>query len=297
MKITNLTGLPETIVRAMERDAYSKGDAHYSCTELVNPPRITLLKQRHAGEIVEDAADRIWMLLGKLGHKLAEQAGADNALIEERLFMEVAGRRISGASDVAQWVYSEDGKITDYKFTSVWTAIIGDRIQEWEQAQNIYAELFEEASFHVTGLEICAIYRDWRKGEAAQRGEDYPPRAQIIPLKLWPREQRRQFISERVTTLRLNESLPDDGLWECTSRDMWERPTTYAVMKVGRKTAMRVLHGLDEASAWMRENKGEYIETRPGKRVRCEDYCPVNGWCSQFRAYQEQQKTEETPCR
>src|SRR3990167_4720768 len=121
MPITNKQNLPETIYRAIvnAEAEYSKGDADYSCTELINPPRITLLTQRHRPEITEDAVDKLWALLGKLGHKLAEQAGTDNAFIEERLFAEIDGKKISGASDVAQWVYTmeDGGKITDYKFT------------------------------------------------------------------------------------------------------------------------------------------------------------------------------------
>src|SRR3990167_4110460 len=148
MILTNSGGLPDAILRALANDSYSKGEADYSCSELIDAPRIVLLKQRHESEIQEDATDLLWRLLGKLGHKLLEEAGADNALMEERLFMPLLGRVLSGASDVAQWVYS-NGKITDYKFTSVWTAIFGDRIQDWECQQNVYAELFEHHGFSV----------------------------------------------------------------------------------------------------------------------------------------------------
>lgn len=283
MTITNNAGLPEPIIRALENDSYSKGDADYSCSELVNPPRITLLRQRHKAEITEDAADLIWSLLGKLGHKLAEQAGAENALLEERLFLAVGDRRVSGQSDVAQWVY-EDGKITDYKFTSVWTAIFGDRLEEWEQQQNIYAELFAAHGFQVNALEICAIYRDWRPSEAKQRS-DYPPRAQTIPLRLWSQEERQRFIRDRLAALVRAEALPDDQLPRCSAAEMWEKPTTWAVKKSGRKTALRVLSSEAEAMEWMKANSGEFIEKRPGSRPRCEEYCPVNRWCNAYAEY------------
>lgn len=298
MQVTNHDKLPEPLVRAIQNDAYSKGDADYSCSELIDSPRIVLLKQRHYDEITEDAADGIWRLLGKLGHKLAEQAGADNALLEERLFMEVAGRRISGASDVAQWVY-EDGKITDYKFTSVWTAVFGDRIREWEAQQNIYAELFERHGFPVAALEICAIYRDWRPKEALQRGKDYPPRAQIIPLKLWPREKRVAYIVARVEAMKAAEPLPDDQLPHCTPEEMWERPTKYAVMKEGRKTALRVLDTLQSADGFLKQEEKRpkagvlYVEKRPGSRPRCEDYCPAKGRCNQYAEYKAAQQAME----
>ena len=38
--ITNVLNLPEAIVRAVTRDTYSKGQAEFSVTELLLPPRV-----------------------------------------------------------------------------------------------------------------------------------------------------------------------------------------------------------------------------------------------------------------
>lgn len=288
MRVTNVDGLPEAIVRAISSDTYSKGDADYSCSELVNPPRITLLKQRHADEITEDAVDRLWSLIGQLGHLLLERAGADNALMEERLFMEIGERRISGQSDVAQWAY-EDGTITDYKFTSVYTAIFKDRLVEWEQAQNIYAELYEHIGFPVKALQICAIYRDWRPGEEKQKGAEYPPRAQTIKLRLWPQDERQHFIRNRLQVLMMNEDQPDDKLPSCSEREMWAKPPSFAVMKIGNKKASRVVESAAAAKQWIADtgqDKRKYtVVERPGERVRCESYCTVAPWCNVYQDY------------
>jgi hypothetical protein len=73
---------------------------------------------------------------------------------------------------------------------------------------------------------------------------------------------------------------------------MWEKPTVWAVKKIGGVRA-KSLHGTeDEAHAVMdilnQTGKDKYeIEVRPGSRTRCESFCPVNHRCQQWREYQE----------
>ena len=103
--LNNRANLPDAVVRACENDPYNMGDADYSCTGIIDAPRITTLKKRHGHEVVEDVLDRIWRMFGNLGHKLLERAGADNAFMEERLFADIGGRKISveiGAVPIAQ---------------------------------------------------------------------------------------------------------------------------------------------------------------------------------------------------
>ena len=74
MKITNRMNLPQPLVSAIERDPYVRvGDV--SVTSLAKSPRQFWLERRHAEEIEEDASDRIWALLGSIGHKILERAG------------------------------------------------------------------------------------------------------------------------------------------------------------------------------------------------------------------------------
>ena len=104
MKITNKTGLPDTFYQAVKNDKYDKGDADYSVSELISPPQITILKQRHDKELEEDVCNMIWALLGKAVHHILEIADNKDAITEERIFLEIAGRKVSGQTDL----YSED---------------------------------------------------------------------------------------------------------------------------------------------------------------------------------------------
>lgn len=81
--LTNTAGLPQAIVDAIANDPYSAGRpegvdrSHYAtCTQLVAPTQQVVLKERHKDEITEDAADRIWSLIGQSVHTILERAAA-----------------------------------------------------------------------------------------------------------------------------------------------------------------------------------------------------------------------------
>src|SRR5688572_18505767 len=118
MQITNLTGLPEPLVKAVSQKREPRR-GQLSVTELISPPQMRALMLRHWSELTEDASDRIWATMGQLMHKLLEEHGRDSTshLIEHTLSSEVEGLAITGTLDL----YSRDGVLTDYKFVSVWT--------------------------------------------------------------------------------------------------------------------------------------------------------------------------------
>lgn len=281
MILTNKFNLPESIVSAIKNDAYDAGDSDYTATQLVIPPRITLLTKRHALEIREDASENIWRLLGQAVHSILERADHDNELHEERIFARICDRRISGATDV----FNDRGVLQDYKVTSAWTRVYGSRMEDWEIQLNILAHLFRSAGFAVHKLEVVCIYRDWSATQSL-RSEDYPKQpVEVIPIPLWPSEDAIDLIQSRVEFLVKCEPKPDAELPPCTPVDMWEKATTYAAMKSGRKSAVKVCLNEDEAASIVASGKATHVEIRPGKRTRCEDYCSVNRWCNQYAAY------------
>jgi hypothetical protein len=74
MRWTNKYDLPDPIVRAVVFDPYTKGASDFSATELAKPPRLRTLSMKHRDELTEDVSDRLWSLLGQLGHLLLERA-------------------------------------------------------------------------------------------------------------------------------------------------------------------------------------------------------------------------------
>jgi hypothetical protein len=272
----NKLGLPQALVDAVSNDPYSKGDAEVSVTGLLKPLRCVMLERKHGDEITEDAADRLYAMYGQLIHSLLERANKDkNVTTERRLFMEIDGVKISGAMDSMD---SQDGKLRDWKFVTSWKFKNGVVPTEWEQQQNAYAELLRHNGHTVKSLEIVGLLRDHSKLEA-KRDAGYPqlPVA-IMPIPLWPQEKALAFLRGRIAEYKkAKEILP-----ECTPEERWAKDDVYAVMKEGRKSAVK-LHDNAVTAATHATEVGGYVVKRPGEQTRCENYCSVAPFCAQFK--------------
>ncbi len=299
MTITNRLNLPQPLVDAVVNDEYTRGEADISVTGLLSPPRQAVLKEQHAHEITEDVVDRIWSLLGQAVHVILERADS-SGITEERLFMDLYGWRISGQFDRLSLT---DGVLQDYKVTSTYTIVYGDRLAEWEAQLNLYALLAREHGREIKGIEVVAILRDWMKSKV-EPGGNYPPaQVAVVPLELWTPERQLAFLQERVSLhQKARFHLP-----ECTREERWQKDDKWAVMKEGRKSALRVLDSKQEAWDWADENGATHqpdpettngaplelrggisIQLRPGESTRCESYCPAAPWCDQFKALKEE---------
>lgn len=290
MKITNKHNVPETLVALASRDYYSKGKSDYSVTEIISPPRIQRLRRLHHEEMEQDVSDMLWQLLGSALHVVAERGVAEGHITEERLIAEVDGVKLSGAIDI-QKVESDGVTITDYKFTSAW-ALRQDK-PEWEAQQNIYAWLVETVKGQkVKGIQICALVRDWSRREASVKPSYPQAPIQVLELPLWDSSYTEQYIKERIEAHRMSKVQADwgDELPPCSDDERWVRETKYAVMREGRKTAIRVFDTQHEADELAVKEKG-YVEVRKGEAIRCTgNFCGVAQWCSQYQRSQENQE-------
>ena len=293
MKITNKFGLPDTFINVLARPTYSKGKAHISATELINSPKIVQLKRKHWDEIEEDASSMVWSLFGSAVHNILEHGKQENHIVEERIHLEFDGWNISGAVDL-QEVYEDGIVINDYKTTTAW-AVQNDK-PEWEQQLNIYAWLVQKAKNKpVKQLRIVAIIRDWSARDAVNR-EGYPQApVVIIDQPLWPFNQAEEFILGQLKQHgeAYFESETDGNLPNCTPEQMWEKPTTYAVIKVGNKRAKSLHETMEDAQHQLNQLKGHEIQVRHGERTRCASYCQVNRFCAQWQKYLEENSTIE----
>jgi len=296
--ITNKFNLPQTFVNIMKRPTYSKGRAHLSATEIINSPRIVLLRKKHEDKIETDVTEMVWSIFGTAIHGVLEHGKDDNHLVEERISTSLDGWNISGAIDLQ--IVNEDGSITinDYKTCAAWS-VMNEKI-DWEYQLNIYAWLVEKVKrVPVTKLEIVAVIRDWSRRDAAVK-MNYPDAPiKVIPINLWPFEQREQFIQDRITlhSNALFESETGEELPPCTPEEMWEKPPLFAVMKEGNIRAKSV-HAIEsEANVALEDSKAKakkgenfYIEIRRGERTRCANFCSVRPFCSQWEEYVLQQQ-------
>lgn len=279
MKITNKLNLPQPLVDAITYSDRNREGCDYTITELIEPPRIGALKQKHANELEEDASDRIWALVGSAAHEILRRAaiGGKIGFAEERAIVELNGFKIGGQMDFGIC----NGKLTDYKVTSVYTVQGGGR-DEWTAQENCYAFLCSHYGVAITELEITAIMRDWSVKKARQ-DDGYPPhQVATIKVPMWTLAKTEAYLVERIAMHEAARA--GNGLPECSDEDMWAKPEKYAVMMPKAKRAKRVFDNWDEAVQLANEI-GANVQHRPAERPRCEDYCVVSQFCESFKKW------------
>lgn len=289
MRITNNAKLPMPFVR-MAEDNYISTPKRYSVTTLLKPVREILLKRRYEQEYEQDCSDMIWLLFGKAVHAILEQYGTgESEFVEERLDCKLDnGYTISGIIDF----YDIDkGEIVDYKTASVWKVLYKD-YSDWKKQGLMYAWLLKQYALPCDKVAFYAILKDWQKAKA-QFTPDYP-KSPVEKVEFYVTDQELeetdQFIRAKINEIIQYEDKPDEELPLCSLEDRWNDGDKFAVMKKGRKTALRVLDTLEEAEAYKEEKDGDYIETRKGTDKKCIDYCLCCTKCAYWQSLQEEKE-------
>ncbi len=270
--------LPQPLYEAICKTnaKYSKGDADYSTTELIDSPRIRMLKQKHWDEIEEQASDMIWRFFGSVSHEIIANTESWNVLKEERMFTELDGITISGCPDLF------DGDlIDDYKITSKYTVAHGVKF-EWEAQENIYRYILVDNGWEPTKLRIVAICRD------AGKDDD---KIVMLSVDMWDLDKTEAYIRERIQLHEQAKSM----IPLCTEEERWYSPRKFAVMKAGNKRALKLFNLKIEANFYekqmqAKEGRAIYVEERPGENKRCQAYCIVSKFCLWWKEQQEKQR-------
>lgn len=240
-----------------------------------------------------DAVDRIPALFGSAVHKIIEKGERDipGHIVEERLFVEVLGWKISGAVDLQ--IDRGDGtwEINDYKVTSVYSVM--NAKPEWEQQLNLYAAMMRMNGKRVATLKIIAILRDWQRKQA-DLSPNYPQSQVVtVDIPVWPDDVQSKFLEDRVAAHQSAKILVDNNQSPpyCSNEERWLRNESWAVMKEGRKSAVKLYDNKEDAEAAVEQlgpmrglATGHYIEHRPGVPTRCAgNYCLVAQFCKQWQ--------------
>ena len=138
----------------------------------------------------------------------------------------------------------------------------------------------------VRKLQVVNLIRDWSKHQV-KKSKDYPEcQVSVQNVPLWPEEKTMKYIYGRVKLHQNAEDTLSDDLPKCTPEERWERPIKYAVMKIGRKSALRLLESQKDADKYIEDKNLDdkhYIDVRQGESVRCESYCNVSPFCNQYQ--------------
>ena len=281
MQYTNRAGLPKEIVQAITKDRYTDPNdqpSDFSASSLVAPIQQTILKRRYPDkQVVPDVMDLFFLFKGSVGHQVLEDAWHESmgSKVEERLYIQVMGKTISGKFDCYQ-----EGEVRDYKFSKVYKYMKGD-FADWEKQLNVYAHLLMAAGHKVNQLTVWMFLEDFKRNEAYKKGYPADPIVRV-PLRLWGDSERNCYLESRVRALCLNETLDDDRLLECTDYEMWRGTKDWSIMKKGAKKATKCFDTEEEALTYKLKD-GEVLIRRMTKRVRCLEHCSVRTVCKQHK--------------
>lgn len=300
MNLLNIAPLRDCMQNYLRR-SYIKIGNSYSVTDLQKPPRVLQLERRHEEELKkrpitdEEIRNVLKAFVGTAVHAYFERnmwgfANTHpqiNYLIERKLQDKIADRVLVGKLDMFV-----NGIVYDLKTTSVWKYIY-KQYKDFEEQLNIYAYLLRESDVEVNMLSVIMWFTDWDKWKAQQE-KDYPsdPVVQVNLQNLWTFEKQRKFIEGRIERHKEYEKVPDNELPECTAEDMWAKPTKFAVVAPGKKKAVRLLDSKEQAQLYIKKSKNKEastwsVEKRLGSRTRCDQYCKVREWCSQWQEYSD----------
>ena len=165
MHYTNQLDLPAPLAAALKKDTYSRGDASYSATGLLRPPRMAALFDDPDNIVFRDVSENLWTLFGTAVHAILERAAwlHPDYITEERLYCSVGDVTLSGAIDV-QYVQPDGTRVLqDYKTRKAYGVMNNDSD---EKQLNIYAYIAEKNGIKVSGLQIINFVKGWSRHEA-----------------------------------------------------------------------------------------------------------------------------------
>ncbi len=300
MIITNKHNLPEPYFKSCLRDEHPRFDWDtFSVTELMKGTKEIVLNRRYYQELEQDCVDMIWSVFGTAVHKVMEGHEGEQELAEQRISMEIPCgeygiRHVSGGFDLYN---AETQLITDYKTTGVYSYQMKLREgtdSDWAKQLRVYWLILAKAGFPVRDVRNTVFLKDWSKTQA-RRDRSYPQR----PILNIDYEYNGSFNSEVASYMQADlaqkiieildcKDRPENQIPDCSKEERWERDECWAVMKEGRKSAVKRHDSEFEAERHLADlGKGHYIEHRLGTPVKCIDYCSCASKCSFYQRYQD----------
>lgn len=338
MKLTNKTGLPDIIMKAVSLDLYDGGSSDISVTALIDSPQIRYLKKTNNVEY--DGIDFLWTTMGSAIHTFLEYAeytqyevqalkqASDvisrhgrkdvgewidkfinekfpdhinhNVVQEKRLHAEVDGWTISGKPDRVEL---DNKKIIDFKMTSAWIWDKTDEHDKYKYQLSIYRWLLHQYDIEIDTAEIIFIFRDWSK-MTMLRSPSYPRRrVETLEIELMSLEETEAYIKNRIY---LHKEAEKGHVPMCTDKEVWARGASYkCYKKKGKVVNKRAMNGgthdtYESALAFkakvkdkLMPNEDVEIKYNPPVRGRCESYCAVSQFCTQYKDFLDNLNNEK----
>lgn len=311
MNYINTQAVPLSLAVFLATDNYDYNDDPFtiSATSLLKPLRQLILGSRASsqdngvdlsgmlssrmGNAIHDAVERSWVhnyknAMAALRYPKSvidrvvinpENPSEDQIAVylEQRSTRKVGKWTISGKFD-----FVGDGRVEDFKSTSVFTAIHGTKDEDYIWQLSIYRWLNPNLITQDEGA-IQWIFTDWVRAKA-MADKNYPQNRhveKIFPLKTI--QETDSFIKRKLELIERYWDAPEDKIPECSIDELWQSDPTFKYYKDPTKTARSTKNfdNKQEAYARLREDGGVgLVKEVPGTVKACK-YCPGFGECTQ----------------
>ena len=206
-----------------------------------------------------------------------------NSFVEEFFKIKVSNSYVTGQVDSYDM---ENGVINDWKTASVWKVQFND-FKDWRAQGLTYAWLLQQSGLEVKKCRFVALLKDHSKTKA-KNDSSYPQSPVFIyefDVTAADMEETAARILTKVQEIESAYKLDDDAIEPCSAEERWADGDKWAVMKNGRKSAVKVFDNQLDADAMAGElGNSHYVEHRPAISRKCGDYCKCKEFCNFYKA-------------
>lgn len=312
MNYINTQGVPLSLAVFLANDTYDHNPDPFtiSTTSLLKPLRQLILGSRaqnddvgvdllgllssRMGNAIHDGIERAWLnnykealtalkypksVVDRVVVNPTEPVTEDQipVYLEQRSSRQVGKWTITGKFD-----FVGEGRVEDFKSTSVFTAIHGTKDEDYIWQGSIYRWLNPTLITQDT-MAIQWIFTDWSRAKA-MADKNYPQnRHQEKVFELKSIQETDAFIKRKLELIERFWDAPEDKIPECTLEDLWQSEPTFKYYKDPTKTARSTKNFDNKRDAYVRlaedGHKG-IVKEVPGTVKACR-YCPGFSECSQ----------------
>lgn len=313
MKLSNTFDIPLPLAVWLASDSYDyiNDEKYISATQLLKPAKqICLGKQASQIDVVTDISEWIPAQMGTSLHDGIESAwlhrepkkalvslgisesvvdkikvnpekvseGDIPVYIEQRAVRDLKGYKVGGKFD-----FVLDGKLHDFKSTSVYTWIFGSKDEDYKLQGSIYKWLNPD-KITEDSIRICFIFTDWNATEAKIK-DDYPKsRIMYKDIPLMSNVETEKWISDKLDQITTYMGKSEKDMPQCTDEELWRKPGVWKYYS--KPDAVRATKNFDSEKEARDFSTGKpgIIKFVPGEVRRCQ-YCAAAPICEQRKQY------------
>ena len=199
--------------------------------------------------------------------------------IEQRHEKKLGEHVITGKYDVVV-----NGRLSDYKSTSVYSVIFGSNDQKYILQGSIYRWLSPNI---ITDdhMDIEFIFTDWSKAKALQQ-RDYPQnRVMTKTYPLMSLEATEQWLTNKLRAIQTYANASQETLPECTDEELWATTTIFKYYKNPNKLdrSTKNFDTLGAANSRLTTEGSVGIVKEVKGQVKACTYCNALNVCDQAR--------------